>query len=75
MTTAATDAQIEQLRLHAVNDATREIMARGVLLTHEQADELGEETLAWIGGRLGLDVKETDTGVLCTPPVTDDDVE
>jgi hypothetical protein len=68
-TNTATNEQIEQLRLHAVNDVTREIMAHGVLLTHDQADDLGEEVLAWIGGRLGLNVKSTDLGVECTPPV------
>lgn len=65
----ATDEQITQLRAHAVNDITRKIMADGVSLTHEQADDLGAETLGWIGGRLGLNVKATDTGVECTPPV------
>lgn len=53
----ATETQIAQLRLHAVNDVTRAIMADGVHLTHEQADDLGEEALAWIGGRLGLNVR------------------
>ena len=64
----ATETQIIQLRARAVNDVTREIMADGVLLTHAQADELGEETVSWIGGRLGLDVRATDRGVECTPP-------
>lgn len=64
----ATTEQIGALRARAVNAITREIMAHGVTLTHEQADELGEETLAWMGGRLGLNVRETDRGVECTPP-------
>jgi hypothetical protein len=67
-TTNATEAQIEQLRARAVNDVTREIMASGIRLTHEQADELGAEVLGWMGGRLGLNVKATDRGVECTPP-------
>ena len=65
--TNATEAQIEQLRKHAVNDVTREIMRDGVLLSHDQADELGEEVLGWMGGRLGLSVKATDRGVECSP--------
>jgi len=69
MTTPATEEQMTQLRRRAVNDATREIMRDGVFLTQEQADDLGEETLGWIGGRLGLNVKATDRGVECTPPV------
>jgi hypothetical protein len=64
----ATEAQIEQLRARAVNDVTREIMASGIRLTHEQADELGAEVLGWMKGRLGLNVKATDRGVECTPP-------
>lgn len=64
----ATETQIEQLRKHAVNDVTREIMAHGVLLSHDQADDLGEEVLGWMGGRLGLNVEVTDRGVQCSPP-------
>lgn len=59
-----TDKQLEQLRLHAVNDVTRPLMT-GVHLTHEQADALGEETLAWIRGRLGLYVVSDSDGVTC----------
>lgn len=66
-TNTATEDQIAQLRLHAVNDTTREIMRAGITLTHEQADDLGQEVLAWIGSRLGLIVKETDVGTECTP--------
>lgn len=68
MTNTATETQLTALRAHAVNDVTRQIMADGIVLSHEQADELGEETLGWIGARLGLNVTETDTNVLCTPP-------
>lgn len=68
MTTNATDAQIEQLRLRAVNDVTREIMAHGIMLSHDQADDLGEDTMAWISGRLELHVQSTSDGVLCIPP-------
>jgi hypothetical protein len=65
----ATATQIDQIRLRAANDVTREIAQHGLVLTHEQADDLGEESLAWLGGRLGLSVEETDRGVECTPPV------
>lgn len=64
---SATEDQIAQIRRHAVNDVTREIMAHGIMLSHEQADTLGEATLAWIASRLGLSVAETDRGVECTP--------
>jgi hypothetical protein len=66
--TAATSQQLDTIRARAVNDEARAMMARGVTLTHEQADDLGEEALGWIGGRLGLNVRETDRGVECTPP-------
>lgn len=64
----ATDEQIEQLRRHAVNDTTRPIAAEGILLTHEQADDLGEEVLGWMYGRLLLNIQATDRGVECAPP-------
>lgn len=60
--------RLEELRRRAVNDITREISATGCLLTHEQADELGEETLAWMRHRLGLETTETDLGVECRLP-------
>lgn len=67
-TKTATESQVAQLRLRAVNDVTRRIMADGVILSPEQADDLGEEVLAWISGRLGLNVRATDRGVECVPP-------
>lgn len=67
-TNTATEAQLSTIRARAVNDEARAMMAGGVTLTHEQADALGQEALAWVGGRLGLNVAETDSGVVCTPP-------
>lgn len=64
----ATEPQITQLRRHAVNDVTREIMAHGVKLTWDQAEELGDETIDWMSGRLGLNRQTSDTGVIFTPP-------
>lgn len=66
--TTATEDQITQIRRHAVNDVTREIMAHGVKLTWAQADDLGDETIAWMGGRLGLNKRTTDKGITFTPP-------
>ena len=68
----ATADQLAALRNHAVNDATREIMAGGIRLSHAQAAELGDETLTWIHVRLGLTVNATDVGVECAPYVDDD---
>lgn len=66
--TIATPAQIEAIRLRAINDVTRDIMARGVNLSHEQAAELGQETIGWLYGRLMLNVSTTEDGVVCVPP-------
>lgn len=63
MTTIATDAQIEQLRRRAVNDTTREIAVRGIRLTHEQADDLGEEVLDWMVSRLELGRVSDEDGI------------
>ena|SRR3982750_1129576 len=64
----ATEPQIVQLRRHAVNDVTREIMARGIKLTWDQAEALGDETIGWMSGRLGLNRLTSDMGVIFTPP-------
>lgn len=71
------EAQIRSLRAQAVDSVTLEIMAHGIVLTRDQADDLGEPTLDWMAGRLGLDVRETDAGVECTPPRGDvaDEIE
>lgn len=66
-TATATEDQITQLRRHAVNDMTREIMANGIKLTWEQADDLGDEVLDWMGKRLGLKSRTTDAGITFTP--------
>lgn len=64
----ATVEQIQQLRLHAVNDVTRPIMADGILLTYDQVGDLGDETIGWMVGRLGLNLTRTTDGLECSPP-------
>ena len=66
--TIANEAQIEQLRQHAVNSVTNMIAMHGIKLTWEQADALGDETIDWMVGRLGLNKRTTDVGVTFTPP-------
>lgn len=68
-TNTATEAQLDTIRTRAVNDEARAMMAGGVTLTHEQADELGGEALDWMRYRLALDIKETDVGTECAPHV------
>jgi hypothetical protein len=67
MAATATEVQIIQLRRRAVNDVTREIMANGIKLTWEQADDLGDMVLDWMGKRLGLKSRTTDAGITFTP--------
>ncbi len=67
MTTAATETQIATIRARRVDDTAREMMRAGVTLSHEQADDLGEEAMDWMRSRLGLDVETTDAAVVCSP--------
>lgn len=62
----ATETQIATIRARRVDDTARAMMTAGVMLTHEQADDLGDECLDWLRSRLGLRVAETDRGVECT---------
>ena len=63
MKTTATAAQIATIRARRVDAIARDMMSTGVTLTHEQADELGDEAMGWLSSRLGLTVRETDSGV------------
>lgn len=60
-------AQLEEIRHHAVNDVTREIMSNGIKLTWDEADDLGDETLDWMRTRLGLKSSTTDSGITFKP--------
>jgi len=77
---AATESQLMTIRARAYNDTAREMARAGVRLTHDQIDEadavnLGDAdqrrassgAVAWLSERLGLRVRQTDTGVECTP--------
>lgn len=63
----ATETQLATIRARRFDAAARAMMASGVTLTHAQADELGDDGLAWIADRLELSVIETADGVECTP--------
>lgn len=63
------EEQLDALAARAVNDVTRAIMRDGIDLSHDEADDLGEETLAWMRSRLGLTITETSEGVECTSEV------
>lgn len=63
----ATETQLATIRARSINATARAMMVDGITLTHAQADELGDDGLAWIADRLGLSVVETDIGVECSP--------
>lgn len=69
-------AEVAALRLRAVNDATRTVARDGLSLSHQEADSLGEEVLAWARQRLGVRVETDSDGVRLvpeTPPAMDPD--
>ena len=73
---SAARAQIRALRLRAVNGVTRAIARDGLSLSHQEADSLGEEVLAWARQRLGVRVETDSDGVRLvpeTPPAMDPD--
>lgn len=66
MNQIATETQIATIRARRMDDTARAMMIDGVMLTHEQADALGEEAMGWLRSRLGLRVTVTDRGIECT---------
>jgi hypothetical protein len=64
-TTTATADQIATIRARRVDATAREMMTSGVTLSHEQADDLGDEAIDWLRTRLGLRIETTDTAVVC----------
>lgn len=65
--TTATDDQIEQLRLRAVNETTRGIARTGIRLTWDQADDLGDMISDWMRKRLDLRMTTDHSGVTFCP--------
>ena len=70
--TTATEEQIATIRARRIDAVARAMMTGGVTLTHEQADDLGEDGVDWLKTRLGLTVRETDRGVECAAEQWDD---
>lgn len=62
---SATALTLETIRARRVDDEARRVSREGVLLTHDEADALGDEGLDWLRTRLGLRAKETDRGIEC----------
>lgn len=63
----ATREEIDTIRARRVDDVARNIMRTGIMLTHRDADALGDDGLDWIRQRLGLSVTETERGTVCQP--------
>lgn len=60
-------SRLASIRRRAFNDTTRAMMRDGIQLTHEEADELGEEALDWLRNRLRLDVRISEDGITASP--------
>jgi hypothetical protein len=60
---SATKKQLDTIQARRFDDVARSMMDTGVVLTFDQADELGDEALDWLEKRLGLRVATTDSGV------------
>jgi hypothetical protein len=52
-----------------IDDATRQAAERGVRLSHEEAEEIGEDGLGWCRTRLGLIATTDDAGVMLAPRI------
>lgn len=61
---SARDVILSAIRARAVTDATRYVQEHGISLSHDEADDMGDECLDWLRTRLGLRVTTTDTGVV-----------
>jgi hypothetical protein len=65
--TKATKRQVEQLRLRAVNDVTRNIAKSGIMLSWTQADAVGNDCMQWMSDRLDLRNETNDDGFSFIP--------
>jgi hypothetical protein len=63
----ATASEVATIRAARVDTIARRMMARGVRLSHDQADDLGDVGIDWLRTRLGLTVTTDDRGVLALP--------
>lgn len=63
----ATAPEFHSIRAMRVDADARSFAASGGLLTHHQAQDLGDEHYDWIAARLGLAVEATPEGIACTP--------
>ena len=59
--------QLRAIRLRAVNEVTRAIARDGIRLSHDEADEMGEQAIDWLRSRLGMRIETTTEGVECRP--------
>jgi hypothetical protein len=67
-TQAANGEQLATIRARAVNATAYAIARRGITLTHDQVDDLGDEAIDWLMLRLSLHVSiHDDRGVTLVP--------
>jgi len=60
----ATKAHVEAIKSMAFGAEATEMRMHGVSLTHDQADEIGDEGCDWLRSRLGLNANTDDAGVI-----------
>lgn len=63
----AADLHIATIRAERDDETTQEIARRGIGLTYEQADDLGDAALDWLRRRLHLVVDQDYSGVYGLP--------
>lgn len=54
---------LQTIRRQAFDDGARFIVEHGIMLTHDEADEIGDVGFDWLKNRLGLTVTTDDEGV------------
>lgn len=59
----ATYTHTQAIKARAMNAAAREIRDNGILLTHDQCDDIGDLGRDWLRTRLGLRAVTSDAGV------------
>jgi hypothetical protein len=71
----ATEVQLAAIAARAVDDVARAIARDGLVLTWEQAEEIGDAGGQWLRDRLGLRATTSDRGVTYRPATEQGEVQ
>lgn len=69
METMTKERLIDTIKRRAYDDGARHMQVHGVVLTHDEADALGEEAMDWLRHRLSL-AMETDAEMVRFSPTS-----